>query len=128
MNTRDQVKPKKLTTEELNDLIVDSIQDTKGKNILKLDLRQLEDSPTDFFIICEGDSTTQVKAISDNICRRLKEDEQIRPSYVEGEQRATWICIDFFNTVVHVFYPEMRRFYELEEMWSDAKFTEYDNL
>ena len=112
----------------LNDLIIDAIQDIKGKNIVKLDLRDLDDSPADYFIICEGDSTTQIKAISENIVRRTKEDLKIRPSHVEGVQGSKWILVDYFDTIVHVFYPETRDFYEVEELWSDAKSTEYQNI
>jgi len=114
--------------EGLNDLIIDSIQDIKGKNIVKLDLRKLDDGPTDFFIICEGDSNTQVKAISDNIYKRLKQEMGHVPTHMEGRQNARWICMDYFYTVVHVFYRETREFYALEELWSDAKFTEFENL
>lgn len=120
-------KPK-LSTEQLNNLIVDSIQDIKGKNIVKLDLRRIEEAPADFFIICEGDSSTQVKAISDRIYKRVKDETGTTPNHTEGESQAMWICVDYFNTVVHIFYNEKRRFYELELLWSDAKFTEYDNL
>ena len=125
-----QVKFQKVhpTTEQLNNLIIDSIQDIKGKKIVKLDLRELEDAPTDFFIICEGDSTTQVKAISDNVALRVKRELGVFPSHVEGEKNALWVCIDYFSTVVHVFYPETRSFYELESLWSDASFTEFESL
>jgi ribosome-associated protein len=112
----------------MNELIVDSIQDIKGKNVVKLDLRKLDEAPTDFFIICEGDSNTQVKAISDNVYKRVKEEAGQNPSHSEGKQNAQWICLDYFTTVVHIFYKDTRRFYELEELWSDAKFTEYENL
>lgn len=128
MDSQIKLKQLKLTTAEINDLIIDSIQDIKGKNIVKLDLRKIEEAPTDFFIICEGDSNTQVKAISDNIQRRLKQGGQQLPSHVEGERNAIWICVDYFTTVVHVFYREARAFYELEELWSDATFTEYESL
>ncbi len=128
MNSQIKVQQRKLTAEELNYLIVDSIQDVKGKNIVQLDLRHLEDAPADFFIICEGESTTQVKAISDNIYLRLKEEERVSPSHVEGQRAAKWICMDYFSTVVHVFHKESRTFYELEDLWSDASFTEYENL
>ncbi len=114
--------------EEMNDLIVDSIQDIKGKNILKLDLRKLDEAPADFFIICEGDSNTQVKAISDNIYKRLKEEAGQRPTHSEGKQNSLWVCLDYFDTVVHVFYKETRQFYRLEDLWSDANATEYANL
>ena len=110
------------------DTIVDSIQDVKGKNIVKLDMRSLTDRPTDFFIICEGESTTQVNAIADRVRRRMKTDQGTTPSHSEGQQNATWVCLDYFNVVVHVFYKDTRKFYELEELWSDAKFTEYEDL
>ena len=115
-------------TEELNELVIDSIQDIKGKNIVKLDLRQLEEAPTDYFIICEGDSNTQVKAIADNIYRRLKDELGVLPNHTEGQRESLWICIDYFTTVVHVFYREKRGFYDLENLWSDAKFVEYETL
>ena len=117
-----------LTAEALTDLIVDSIQDIKGKNIVKLDLRQLDDSPADFFIICEGSSNTQVKSIADNVHYRLKKEAGNLPLSTEGQQNALWICLDYFDIVVHVFYGETRKFYELGELWSDAIFTEYETL
>jgi len=128
LNSPKKAKQKDLTPEELNDLIVESIQDIKGKNIIKLDLQHLEDASTEFFIICEGDSSTQVKAISDNIYSRLKQEGNTIPSHYEGQQNAQWILLDYFTTVVHVFYRETRKFYELEDLWGDAIFTEYQNL
>jgi len=122
------LKSKLSSVDTLNDMIIDSIQDIKGKNIVKLDLQKLDDAPTDFFIICEGDSNTQVKAISNNIHKRLKEELGQLPLHVEGVQNSRWICMDYFNTVVHVFYRETREFYDIENLWSDAKFTEYENL
>lgn len=117
-----------VSIEQLNDLIIDSIQDIKGEKIVKLDLRKLDDRPADFFIICEGSSTTQVKAIADNIYLRAKSEGNTLASHYEGQQNSTWVCLDFFNTVVHVFYPETREFYELEDLWSDAEFSEYASL
>ncbi len=112
----------------LNDTIVDAIQDIKGNNIIKLDLRKLDGAPTEYFIICEGDSSTQVKAIAENVSKRVREDLALNPSSREGVDNANWVLVDYFNTVVHVFYPETRRFYELEDLWSDAEITEYQNL
>ena len=128
MNKNIALENIELSTENLNDLIIDSIQDIKGKNIIKLDLRKLEDAPTDFFIICEGDSSTQIKSISQNIYKRLKEEAQLVPFNTEGVQSAHWILVDYFNIVVHIFYPETRQLYELENLWSDAFTTEYSNL
>lgn len=128
LDSQINVKQRYLTAEEINDLILDGIQDIKGKNIVKLDLRHLDDSPTDYFIICEGESNTQVRAISESIHRKLKEEGALYPSHSEGQQNARWICMDYFTTVVHIFYKETRDFYELEDLWSDAIFTEYENL
>ena len=117
-----------IPVEELNALIIDSIQDIKGKNIALLDLTDLDEAPTDYFIICEGESNTQVKAISDRIYKRLKEEGFTFPSHVEGTRESMWICMDYFHTVVHCFHKEKRGFYQLESLWSDAKYTEYDSL
>ena len=127
MSTETRIR-KRLSTEEFNELILDSIQDIKGQNIVKLDLRHLDDAPADYFIICEGTSTTQVKAIADNVYKKLKDDSDNLPLHYEGQQSAHWICLDYFDVVVHVFYPDTRKFYQLEDLWSDALFTEYDNL
>jgi len=128
LNQQAKVQSHELSTEELNDLIIESIQDRKGKNLIKMDLRGLEDAPTDFFIICEGDSFTQVKAIADNVATTLKNQGGTLPVHIEGQRNAQWICIDYFHTVVHVFHPEKRDFYELESLWSDASTTEYESL
>ena len=128
MNQQAKAQQQQFTTEALNALIIESIQDIKGKNILKLDLRHLDDAPTDFFIVCEADSSTQVKAISENIQKRLKQEASTFASHVEGERAAHWICLDYFHTVAHVFHQERRNFYELENLWSDAKVTQYQSL
>lgn len=114
--------------DQLCDLVVDAIQDVKGKNIVKLDLRKLDASPAEYFIVCEGDSSTQVRAISGKVHKRIKEEFGILPNHTEGKDNGQWILVDYFNVVVHIFYPEARKFYELEDLWSDADITEYENL
>jgi len=119
---------RKIITDEqttLNNAIVNGIQDVKGKNIVVLDLRKIEEAPTDFFIVCEGESNTQIKAIADRVQKSVKEELFLYPSSIDGLQSAKWICIDYFDTIVHIFYPETREFYKLEDLWSDALFTEY---
>lgn len=116
------------TIEEFNNLIVDAIQDIKGKELIKLDLRHIDDAPTDFFIICQGESTTQVRAISQNIEKRVKEEMNTKPYHVEGILGSKWVLVDYFTTVVHVFYPETREFYNLEDLWIDAVVTRYENV
>jgi len=117
-----------ITTTEINDLIVDAIQDIKGQNIVKIDLSQIEDAPANFFIICEGESTTQVGAIASNISKRMKDELGMRNYHLEGMKESKWVLIDYFDTVVHVFYPETRAFYDIEDLWSDGQFTEYQDL
>ncbi len=115
-------------TQPLNDLIIDAIQDIKGKKIVKLDLRHIDDAPTDFFIICQGDSTTQIKSIATNVEKRMKEEMKEKAAFIEGLIGAKWILVDFFTTVVHVFYHETRDYYDLEGLWSDAHVTTYEDL
>ena len=115
-------------SEALTNLIIDCIQDIKGKNIVRLDLREIDDSPTDFFIICDGESTTQIRAIANNVRDKIKEEIGLLPSFTEGQDASKWVLVDYFDIVVHVFYPETREFYELEDLWSDAIVTEYQDI
>ena len=128
MSTTAKLKVKDATQQEaMMEVIVDSIRDIKGINILKLDLRSL-DAPTDFFVICEGESTTQVSAIADRISFRLKDELGEYASSVTGKQESRWVCLDYFDVVIHVFHKEAREFYDLEDLWSDSKITEYATL
>jgi ribosome-associated protein len=110
------------------DTIVDSIQDVKGKKIVKLDLREIDDASVDFFLICEGDSTTHIQGISHGIHKRLKEEYGITPLRQEGKTYSRWILMDYFDVIIHIFYPEVRTFYDLEDLWSDAISTEYEDI
>ena len=118
----------KLQNELLNHWIIEGIRDKKGKNIVQLDLRVIGDGPADFFIICEGDSNVHVKAISDSIHRKVKEELLENPLHTEGSQGAQWVLMDYFDTIVHVFLPDSRQFYEIENLWSDAKVTEFGEI
>ncbi len=128
MNSKKLLDPKQLNLENFNDLIIDAIQDIKGQNIVKLDLRKLSDSPADYFIICEGESTTQVRSIAENVARRTKTELKISANHIEGLGSSIWVVVDYFDVVVHVFYKETRDFYDLEDLWSDAEFSEYQNI
>jgi ribosome-associated protein len=92
--------------------------DKKATNVVVLDLRHTP-AFTDFFVLCSGQSTRQVKAIADSIEDALRE-AGIRAAHVEGYQRADWILMDFFSLIVHVFAPHTRDFYSLERLWGDA--------
>lgn len=115
-------------SEQINQIIIEGIRDKKGKHIVQLDLRKLGDAPADFFIICEGDSNVHVKAISDSVYKKVKEEAFSMPAHVEGSQSAKWVLMDYFNTIVHVFHPETREFYDIENLWSDAKMTEFADV
>ena len=128
MTTTTTRRTKKPQIENLNNAIVEGIRDKKGKNIIQLDLRKLAGAPADFFIICQGDSNTHVNAISDSVYKKVKDELQTAPAHTEGSSNATWVLMDYFTTVVHVFHPETRHFYELENLWSDAEVTEYGEV
>ena len=100
--------------------IIQAIQEKKGENILSLDLRKIHEAVADFFIICEGKSHTQVKAIADFIEEKVEKYCEESPYKHEGRQALQWVIIDYVNIVVHVMLPENRKFYKLEDMWSDA--------
>ncbi len=104
----------------LNDIVIESILSKKGEEVIHLDLTPLADAVTDHFIICHGDSTTQVRAIGNHILEKVFEQTGVKPFSKEGFENAEWILIDYMNTVVHVFYKEKRFFYQLEELWHDA--------
>lgn len=107
--------------------IIKAIQDKKGENIISLDLRKIPEAVADFFIICEATSTTQIRAIADSIEDMAKKQCDEMPYKHEGFQGLQWVLIDYVNIVVHIMQPETRKFYKLEEMWSDAVLTEHSN-
>ena len=105
--------------------IIHAIQEKKGENIISLDLRKIPEAVADFFIVCEASSTTQVKAIADFVEEHIRKTAKEAPYHHEGHQGAHWILIDYVNVVVHVMQTETRKFYKLEEMWSDGTSEEY---
>jgi len=110
-----------MSAEEKGRLVVEAIQEKKGHQIVTIDLSEVEHSICDRFIICHGESTTQVGAIANSIEKELKEKAGIRAHHVEGIQNSQWVLIDLFDVLVHVFLEEYRSFYKLEELWADGK-------
>jgi ribosome-associated protein len=102
-----------------------AVQEKKAEEIVSLDLRKIPEAVADFFIICQATSTTQVKAIADNVEQKVKEVCLELPYRHEGMTAAQWVLVDYINIVVHIFQPETRKFYRLEEMWSDADLQEH---
>ena len=103
--------------------IIKGIEEVKGENITILDLRDLENTVCDYFIICDGNSNTQVSAISGSIQKIVGKNAQEKPWHVEGEGTSEWVLVDYVNVVVHIFQKQIREFYALEELWGDAKIT-----
>ena len=105
--------------------IIAAIQEKKGEYILSLDLRKIKEAVADFFIICEATSQPQVRAIAENVEDRVREKCSEAPYHHEGYQKLHWVLIDYVNVVVHIMQPDTRKFYKLEEMWSDADGEEH---
>jgi ribosome-associated protein len=105
--------------------IINAILEKKGQNIVSLDLRKIPEAVSDFFIICEATNPTQLKAIADFVEEDVKEKCGEVSFKHEGRQGQQWILIDYVNVVVHIMLPEPRKFYQLEEMWSDAASMEH---
>lgn len=107
--------------------IVDAIQDTKGEDIKILDLTNIENSVADYFIVCSGNSNTQVASIAGNVEKKVRNELKDRPWHVEGSENAMWVLVDYISVVVHIFQKHIREFYDIEELWGDAKVISVEN-
>lgn len=107
--------------------IVEGIFEKKGLNVLKIDLRKLENRIADYFVICHAPSTTLVSTICDSIDDRVRKDTGIKPLHVEGLENSFWVLLDYGNVIVHIFLEEYRNFYNLESLWSDAVLEELED-
>ena len=120
-------KKDNISKDELLALIIQGIEDVKGEDITILDLREIDNSVCDYFVICNGNSNTQVNAISGSIQRTVSKQLHDKPWHVEGEQNAEWILMDYVHIVVHVFQKQIREYYNIEDLWGDAKITVLEN-
>jgi ribosome-associated protein len=120
LNERKKTAAKLTRSSKIIKTIIKAIQDKKGEQIVSLDLRKIPEAVSDFFIICEATNNNQLRAIADNIEKEVKEKCDDTPYKHEGRQAEQWILIDYVNVVVHIMLPEPRKFYNLEELWSDA--------
>ncbi|MBL4904829.1 MAG: ribosome silencing factor [Flavobacteriaceae bacterium] len=114
---------KKINTDDLIAEIIKGIDDVKGENVQVLDLREIENTVCDYFIICSGNSNTQVKAISGSIQKVVSKSLKDKPWHIEGEANSEWVLMDYVNVVVHIFQKQIREFYDIESLWGDAKTT-----
>ncbi len=101
--------------------VVEGIQDIKGKSITVLDLRKTDSSVCDYFVVCEGRSSTHVSSIADAVEDKVREQVTERPDHIEGRQNAIWVLMDYGNVLVHIFQKEARDFYSIETLWNDAE-------
>ena len=107
--------------ENLGQTIIECIQAKKGREIVHIDLTNIENSVCEYFIISHGESNTQVKAIAEHIEEKVKEDLDFKALHAEGYENMQWILLDYNTVVVHIFQKEIRDYYRLEELWADGK-------
>lgn len=113
---------------DITRLVTEGIQERKGRRITCVDLSGIESAAASNFIICEGSSTMQVSAIADSVREYLLEKAGVKPYNYDGYQNSQWIVIDYGHTLVHIFLPEQRQRYNLEELWNDAPITQIPDL
>lgn len=115
---------KQANTDDLIAVIIKGIDDVKGEDIQLLDLREIENTVCDYFVVCSANSNTQVNAISGAVQKVVSKELKDKPWHVEGVGNAEWVLMDYVNVVVHIFQKHVREFYDIESLWGDAKITE----
>lgn len=116
------------TVPSLTGAIVDAIQDRKGRGITLIDLSGLESSSAPELVICEGNTPTQVAAIADSVREQVQANTGQKPYNYDGYRNSTWIVIDYGSVMVHIFVPEARNFYDIEQLWCDGVITKVADL
>ena len=114
------MKKKSDETDALLENVIKGIFEKKGQNVLRIDLRKLENRITDYFVICHASSGTQVSAICDSVEDTVRINTGEKPLHVEGLDNCFWVLLDYGNVIVHIFLEEYRKFYSLESLWADA--------
>ncbi len=122
------MQKKQAETDQLITQIILGIEDVKGQDIEILDLRDIENTVCDYFIICNGTSNTQVNAIVNSIQKSVGKSLKEKPWHVEGSENAEWILMDYIDVVVHVFQKHIREFYDIEGLWGDAKSVKIETI
>lgn len=115
-------------TKQLIETIREGIQEKKGKNIVVADLTDIENTICNYFVICQGNSPSQVEAIVDSVKEHTREKAHCKPFAVDGLNNAQWVAMDYADVLVHVFLPEVRDFYNLEHLWADAQLTHIPDI
>lgn len=115
-------------TQQLVNSIINGIQEKKGKSIVTVDLQKIVTAPCAYFIICTGNSPQQVNAITDAVEEFARKEAGEKPATIVGRNNAEWVAIDYGTVIVHVFVPQAREFYDLENLWNDAQLTEIADI
>ncbi len=118
---------KEVDSQKIAEVIVQGIQEKKGKDIVSLDLRKISSSVSDYFIICHADSSTQVRAIADSVEHEMDKVLNEHLWHKEGQANAEWILLDYVSVVVHIFKTDKREFYGVEELWGDAQSQRFES-
>lgn len=113
---------------KLLEAIINGIQEKKGKNIVVVDLNEINDTITKYLVICEGNTPTQVSAIQDSIREFARKEAGQKPVSVDGTRNCIWVAMDYIDVIAHVFVPDARDFYDVENLWEDAPITEIPDL
>ena len=122
------IKQKEVSSQELCNAIVEGMQENKANDIVVLDLRGITNAVCDFFVVCSGESNTQVDGICSSTTRYTLKTINEKPWRIEGKNNSEWILLDYINVVAHIFYKDARPFYDLEDLWADAVRTNIPNL
>ena len=117
-----------IENEELVKTITEGIQEKKGQDIVIADLTATDNTVCKYFVICQGNTPTQVAAIADEVSEYVRIHQGVKPTTIEGMRNARWVVMDFGEILVHIFIPEDRAFYNLENLWADAHLTSIANL
>ncbi|MEQ3691563.1 MAG: ribosome silencing factor [Flavobacterium sp.] len=118
---------KNISNDDLLANIIKGIEDVKGADIDILDLREIDNTVCDYFIICNGNSNTQVNAITNSIQKVVSKELKDKPWHVEGSENGEWVLMDYVNIVVHIFQKHIREYYNIESLWGDAKITSIES-
>lgn len=125
MNVNNKLVP----SEKLSNAVVKGMQEKKASNIIVMDLRDVKNAIADFFIVCSGNSDTQLDAIADSVDEQVSKELHQDPWHQEGKENKEWMLLDYVDVVAHIFKKEKREFYALENLWGDAKIkTLEDNM
>ena len=115
-----------LKIKALVDVIVKGMQEKKAENITVIDLREIDNAVCDFFVISNANSNTQVNAIVSSIQKKVSKNTKDKPWHIEGSENSEWVLMDYVHVVVHVFQKHIREYYDIENLWGDAKITEIE--